>query len=134
MIKPETWEKLRRRMERWGIREEDIEEQFIRGSGRGGQKINKTACCVRLFHRPSGLEIRCEKTRSQADNRYWARRELCERIEERILGEESARRREIARIRRKKQRRSRRARLRMLEEKKRRGEKKRLRRRVDPAE
>ncbi|MCK5676148.1 MAG: peptide chain release factor-like protein, partial [Verrucomicrobia bacterium] len=86
MITDEKWEKLKERMEALGIRERDIDEHFIRGSGSGGQKINKTSSCVQLVHHPFGIDIRCQKTRSQADNRYWARRELCDRIEEKKLG------------------------------------------------
>jgi protein subunit release factor B len=134
MISPEKQEKLKERMERLGIREEDLEEHFIRGSGKGGQKINKTASCVQLIHHPTGTEIRCQQTRSQADNRYWARRELCERIEEKILGEKSAKQQAIEKIRRQKRRRSRRAKARMLDDKSKQGAKKRLRGRVRPDE
>ena len=70
MITTEKWEKLNARMESLRIMESDLAEHFIRGSGSGGQKINKTSSCVQLNHAPSGIEIRCQKTRSQADNRY----------------------------------------------------------------
>ena len=119
-------------MEKLQIRESDLEEHFIRGSGSGGQKINKTSSCVQLTHRPSNSEIRCQKTRSQADNRYWARRELCNRIEEQLLGEKSAKQQAIEKIRRQKRRRSRRAKARMLDAKTKHGEKKKLRRRIHP--
>jgi len=132
MVTPEKQEKLKTRMEALDIREEDLDEHFIRGSGKGGQKINKTSSCVQLIHRPSGMEIRCQQTRSQADNRYWARRELCERIEEKMLGEKSAKQQAIEKIRRQKRRRSRRAKTRMLDEKTKQGEKKRLRKRIRP--
>jgi protein subunit release factor B len=111
-----------------------VDEHFIRGSGKGGQKINKTSSCVQLVHRPSGIEIRCQQTRSQADNRYWARRELCDRIEENLLGEKSARQQAAEKIRRQKRRRSRRAKARMLDAKTRQGEKKKMRGRVRPDE
>lgn len=132
MITQEKQEKLRERMEQLGIREEDLDEHFIRGSGKGGQKINKTSSCVQLIHRPSGIEIRCQQTRSQADNRYWARRELCDRIEDKVLGEKSAKQQAIEKIRRQKRRRSRRAKARMLDAKSKQGEKKKLRGRVRP--
>jgi peptide chain release factor len=74
-------ENLSRRFVSLGIREEDLEEQFIRGSGPGGQKINKVSSTVLLRHVPSGLEIRCQRTRSQVMNRHWARVELCEQLE-----------------------------------------------------
>ena len=77
----EQQDDLARRMKKLGIHEDDLEEQFIRGSGPGGQKINKTSSTVLLRHGPSGQEIRCQRGRSQADNRHWARVELCDRIE-----------------------------------------------------
>ncbi len=134
MITEEKWEKLRARMKALGILEQDLDEHFIRGSGSGGQKINKTSSCVQLVHHPESIEIRCQKTRSQADNRYWARHDLCERIEEKVLGEESAKRRAEEKIRRQKRRRSRRAKAKMLNEKSKQGEKKKLRGRVGPDE
>lgn len=132
MITAATWEKLNVRMEKLQILEVDLEENFIRGSGSGGQKINKTSSCVQLNHTPSGIEIRCQKTRSQADNRYWARRDLCERIEEKILGDKSAKQQAIEKIRRQKRRRSRRAKAKMLDAKTKQGSKKKLRGRVRP--
>ena len=134
MITADKQEKLQQRMATLGISETDLDEYFIRGSGKGGQKINKTSSCVQLVHRPSGIEIRCQQTRSQADNRYWARRELCDRIEENILGEKSARQQAAEKIRRQKRRRSRRAKARMLDAKTRQGEKKKMRGRVRPDE
>lgn len=132
MITAEKQEKLQMRMEALGISENDLDEHFIRGSGKGGQKINKTSSCVQLVHRPSGTEIRCQQTRSQADNRYWARRELCDRIEERVLGDKSARQQVAEKIRRQKRRRSRRAQAKMLDAKTKQGTKKKLRGRVGP--
>jgi protein subunit release factor B len=74
-------EGLSKRMKKLRVREEDMVEQFIRGSGAGGQKINKTSSTVMLRHVPTGLEIRCQRERSQIMNRYWARQELCALIE-----------------------------------------------------
>ena len=108
---------LLERMETLGIKEQDLREQFIRGGGKGGQKVNKTSSCVYLMHEPSGTEIKCSQTRSQAMNRFWARRELCDRIEEREKGIKSARIQAQEKIRRQKRRRSRRAKDRMLEDK-----------------
>lgn len=130
MITGEKWEKLNLRMEKLQILEQDLAEHFIRGSGSGGQKINKTSSCVQLIHSPSGFDIRCHKTRSQADNRYWARRDLCERIEEKTLGEKSAKQQAFEKIRRQKRRRSRRAKSKMLDAKTKQGSKKKLRGRV----
>lgn len=73
---------LRERMEALGIIEKDIEEKFIRSSGKGGQKVNKTASCVYLKHVPTGIEVKCMKERSQSLNRFLARRELIKRLEE----------------------------------------------------
>lgn len=132
MISGEKWEKLNARMEKLGILERDLDEHFIRGSGSGGQKVNKTSSCVQLVHKPSSAEIRCQKTRSQADNRYWARRELCERIEEKVLGEKSKKQQAMEKVRRQKRRRSRRAKAKMLDAKSKQGNKKKLRGRIGP--
>lgn len=127
-VRPEKEDQLAARMLKLGLREADLVERFIKGSGKGGQKINKTSSCVYLVHKPSGIAIKCQRERSQALNRFLARRELCDRLEERILGAQSARRQEIERIRRQKRRRSRRQKQRMLEQKHRQSEKKSLRR------
>jgi len=108
---------LNQRMARLGIRERDLVEKFILGSGHGGQKLNKTSSCVYLCHRPSGLEVKCSRARSRELNRFIARRELCDRLEARVLGERSARQQAAARIRRQKRRRSRRQKERLLEAK-----------------
>lgn len=122
---------LAARMARLGICEEDLTESFIRGSGSGGQKVNKTSSCVQILHKPTGIEIRCQRERSQAMNRYFARRELCDKVEERIEGRKAARQQEIEKIRRQKRRRSRKQKARMLDEKRKQGAKKAERRRVD---
>jgi protein subunit release factor B len=127
MISQEKWEKLQARMDKLQIVESDLSEQFIRGSGKGGQKINKTSSCVQLRHAPSGIEIRCQQSRLQAANRFHARRELCDRLEEKALGIKSKRRQEAEKIRRQKRRRSRRAKNKMLDAKTKHGEKKALR-------
>ncbi len=71
---------LREMMGELGIREQDIEEKFIRSSGHGGQNVNKTATCVYIKHLPSGTEVKCMETRSQSINRFLARRELVKRL------------------------------------------------------
>jgi len=73
---------LIRRMELSGVYEDDLEEEFVLGSGPGGQKINKTHSCVRLRHVPSGREVRCQATRSREKNRVIARELLCAAFEE----------------------------------------------------
>jgi len=72
---------LQERMEALGIHEKDIEERFVRSSGSGGQKVNKTSTCVYLKHIPTGFEIKCMKERSQSLNRFLARRELLKKVE-----------------------------------------------------
>ncbi|NLI28868.1 MAG: peptide chain release factor-like protein [Nitrospiraceae bacterium] len=71
---------LQQQMEALDIREQDIEEKFVRSSGKGGQKVNKTSSCVYLRHAPTGVEVKCMKDRSQSINRFLARRELVEKI------------------------------------------------------
>ena len=106
------------RMEKLGISEEDLLEKFIRASGSGGQKVNKTSSCVYLKHLPSGMEVKTQKDRSQSVNRFLARRLLCEKMETDLLGRESKKRREIEKIRRQKRKRSKRAKEKMLKNKK----------------
>ncbi len=71
---------LRERMDTLGVREEDIEEKFIRSSGKGGQHVNKTSTCVWLRHIPTGVEVKCMVERSQSVNRFLARRDLLEKV------------------------------------------------------
>ena len=119
---------LKSRMGSLGIKEGDIEEKFIRASKKGGQKVNKTSSCVYLKHKPTGIEVKCQKERSQALNRFLARRILINKIESLILGKKAAEQKRIEKIRRQKRRRSRRAKEKMLRYKKIRSEKKELRR------
>lgn len=118
---------LQGRMQALGIKEDDLIETFIQGSGKGGQKINKTSSCVQLTHIPSGIQIKCQQERSRELNRFLARRQLCDRIEEKLLGEKSKKEQEIAKIRRQKQRRSRKQKLKMIEQKRQTSEIKKLR-------
>jgi protein subunit release factor B len=67
---------LQQRMETLGVKESDLEEKFVRSSGKGGQHVNKTSTCVWLKHIPTGIEVKCMKDRSQSVNRFLARREL----------------------------------------------------------
>lgn len=122
-------EVLKAKMRRLGIREQDIVERFVRSGGKGGQNVNKVSSCVYLKHRPTGIEVKCQDERSQALNRFLARRRLANKIETLILGRHSEERKRIEKIRRQKRRRSRRAKEKMLRLKKIRAEKKRLRRR-----
>lgn len=123
---------LLERMQALGVSEQDIDEQFVRSSGAGGQKVNKTSSCVVLHHRPTGIRVKCQQERSQALNRFLARRILLDKIEAKLRGAESAEQQEIARIRRQKRKRSRRAKQKMLADKRHRGEKKSSRAGVRP--
>jgi protein subunit release factor B len=101
---------LKERMEALGIYEKDIEEKFIRSSGSGGQKVNKTSTCVYLKHIPTGIEVKCMKERSQSLNRFLARRELVKRIE-RLSGQLKPGEIRIEKVKRQKLKRKKRARL-----------------------
>jgi protein subunit release factor B len=129
-ITTEKRQALLDRMIRLGIRELDITEKFILGAGSGGQKLNKTSSCVYLRHGPSGIEVKCQQERSRELNRFMARRELCDRLEERVLGAKSKRQQEVEKVRRQKRRRSRRQKERMLDAKRHHGEKKAGRRSI----
>jgi peptide chain release factor len=131
MISPETVEKIKIRMDEASVFEEDIEESFILGSGSGGQKVNKTSSTVRLYHEPSGLTVKCGRSRSREENRWLARRDLAEKILEKANAEISKRVQEREKIRRQKRRRSRRQKAKMLDEKSRHAEKKAARSRVN---
>lgn len=116
------------------INPEDIEEQFIRGGGKGGQKINKTSSAVRLKHLPTGIEVKCQKHREQNKNRLSAYKLLINKIEELVKGEESEKAKKIYKIRKQKQRRSKKAKEKLLELKKRRSEIKETRKKITDVE
>jgi protein subunit release factor B len=128
---PITSEKIRAlnaRMAALGITENDLLEKFVRGSGSGGQKINKTSSCVFLKHLPSGLCIKCQIDRSRELNRFLAKRELCEQLETLRDGKASAKTQAIEKIRRQKRRRSQRSKQRSTADKRLLSTKKLLRR------
>lgn len=127
MLPRKKWQQLHVQMFSLGIREDDLIEKFILGSGSGGQKINKTSSCVWLKHIPSGMMIKCQKERSREMNRYIARKRLCEKLDMRQNKEKSAKEQLIAKIRRQKRRRSKKAKEKMLKNKKHRSSQKSLR-------
>ncbi len=116
-------------MIRLGLRETDLVENFVKGSGAGGQKINKTSVAVSIRHLPSGIMVRCQESRSQALNRFIARRLLCERLEARLQGLQSEDQQRREKIRRQKRKRSKRAKEKMLGDKRHHSLKKESRRR-----
>ena len=121
---------IEERLARLGVRPEDLEESFVHSGGKGGQNVNKVATCVVLRHRPSGLQVKCQEARSQAMNRFLARRLLCEKLDAQRRGVASAAEQARERIRRQKRKRSKRAKEKMLATKHAQGEKKTLRRSV----
>ena len=78
---PEKEARLQQRMAALGVRESDLAETFVRSAGHGGQNVNKTSTCVVLCHRPSGIQVRCQTTRQQGQNRVLARWRLIEKLE-----------------------------------------------------
>jgi protein subunit release factor B len=101
---------LSEKMKALGIYEKDIVEKFVRSSGKGGQKVNKTSTCVYLKHIPTGIEVKCMKDRSQSINRFLARRELVENLEE-LSGKLTIRDLKAEKIRKKKAKRGKRAKI-----------------------
>ena len=112
-----------------GVREDDLEESFVRSGGHGGQNVNKVATCVMLLHRPSGLTVKCQTTRHQGQNRMLARALLLNKLEALRKGQADAERARIEKLRRQKRGRSRGAKQRMLADKSHHAAKKSSRRR-----
>jgi protein subunit release factor B len=130
-VSKDKQDEIEARMEKLGVKDADLVEKFILGSGKGGQKINKTASCVYLQHIPSGIEIKCQRDRSREMNRFFARRELCERLEYQLFKVKSEKQQLAEKIRRQKRRRSRRQQQKMLDDKHQHSEKKSLRKKAD---
>jgi protein subunit release factor B len=125
---------LLKRMNSLGVSEKDLEETFIKSSGPGGQKVNKTSTCVFIRHIPTGLTVKCQRERSQALNRFLARRILLDRVERMQKGIISREKEKIEKIRRQKRKRSKRAKEKMLEVKRFQSKKKLLRTPVDDSD
>jgi len=118
------------KMNTLGVAESDLKESFIRSSGPGGQKINKSSSCVYLIHIPTGLSVKCQRERSQSLNRFLARRLLLDKIEKRQTGFIAEQKDKLEKIRRQKRKRSKRAKEKILTAKHQQAEKKVLRGRV----
>jgi len=127
MISTDKWIKLQDWMDALNVKDTDLIEKFIIGSGKGGQNLHKTASTVYLKHIPSGLEVKCQEDRSQENNRYYARLRICEKLHGLISEEKTKAQQKIEKLKRQKKRRSRRAKNKMLDEKARHGELKSLR-------
>lgn len=129
-VSPNKEKGLNNIMKKLNIKETDIIERFIRSRGPGGQNVNKTSTCVYLKHLPSGVEIKCQKYRSQALNRFFARRILITKIETILLGKKSQEQKRIYKLKKQKQKRSKRAKEKILRQKHILSEKKQARRSI----
>ncbi|MBA2651980.1 MAG: peptide chain release factor-like protein [Tatlockia sp.] len=134
MISNDKWEKLNAWMKMLQIQDSDLIEKFIIGSGKGGQKLHKTASTVYLNHLPSGTEVKCQESRSRAENRYFARVRLCEKLHATLCEEKSKEQQKIEKLKRQKKRRSRRSKLKMLDDKTKHGRQKLLRQKIKSGE
>ncbi|KAJ7374046.1 hypothetical protein OS493_009376 [Desmophyllum pertusum] len=84
------------------LSEDEIEENFIKGWGPGGQSVNKSSNCVQLIHKPTGIIIKCHESRSLARNRVLARELMKQKLDFHYNGKESTVGQEIAKIKKRK--------------------------------
>ena len=116
-VSPKKEKELMERMQQLSVSENDIEEKFIRSSGPGGQKANKTSSCVFLHHLPTGIKVKCKKERSQSLNRFLARRLLLDQVERRQEGFVAEEKKRIEKIRSQKRKRAKSGKAKMIDSK-----------------
>jgi protein subunit release factor B len=121
---------LEERMAQLGVREDDIVEKFIRSSGPGGQNVNKTSTCVYLKHLPTGLEVKCQRQRSQMLNRSLARHILVSKIAQRMRQDNLQKQSLKAQIMRRDRKKPKGLKRKILENKRKHSEKKSVRRKI----
>ena len=123
----DRWSQAEARLARLGVKPQDLDENFTRSGGPGGQNVNKVETSVELRHRPTGVTVTCQAHRSQAQNRLLARFWLAEKLET-LARERAARlRHEAERLRRQRRGRSKASKARMLADKRQRAQVKRTR-------
>ncbi|MBT6120817.1 peptide chain release factor-like protein [bacterium] len=122
---------LTEKLKSLNILDKDIKESFIHSGGKGGQNVNKVATCVQLIHAPSGIIIKCSRTRQQGLNRYWAYFILAQKIEGLATAKKVEKRHVSEKERRTNRKRSMRSKQRMLEDKKHQANKKNQRRDIE---
>lgn len=127
MVGKDKLERLKTWMKQLDIGETNIIEKFITGSGKGGQKLHKTSSSVYLKHIPSGIEIKCQDSRSREENRYFARIRLCEKLHATLSEEQTKEQHRVEKLKRQKKRRTRKSKQKMLDEKSKHGQQKILR-------
>ncbi|MFQ5963315.1 MAG: peptide chain release factor family protein [Candidatus Scalinduaceae bacterium] len=123
-VSPKKERELLKRMQQLNVSMDDIEEKFVRSSGPGGQKTNKTSSCVSLRHIPTGITVKCQQERSQTLNRFLARRRLLDQIERMQKGFVAEERERIEKIRQQKRKRSKRTKEKIMAIKHKQSEKK----------
>lgn len=125
---------IHRLMKKYNIRERDIEEQFVRSSGPGGQNVNKVSSCVMLHHKPTNITVKCQHSRQQSINRLEAKHLLLKKIEARLEKEHRQKALQAIKLKRLNRKRSLKEKEDMLESKRLRKEKKVFRQKLKPYE
>jgi len=129
-VSVEKENEIRKIMRRLKIFEKDIKESFVRSSGPGGQNVNKVSTCVTLMHVPTGIQVKCQKSRIQSTNRLRARYLLIKKIEQKIHDEHLHNIQKREKLRRQKRKRPRHLKEEILQKKHQQSEKKNLRKKI----